>query len=182
VAFPEPVPGLVIEVSSLRRVVEQRDVPDHTLTLGAIFKELNGARLTAIEDSPQLRATPASVAQHDRRIVWGVGGGAALVGAVLGTLLFLEVNRHAPDDWGWSAAWAAWLMQADTLQAGYNLMDRNNPGVAEAVNEDIRLGNAYAGELHKCEAVAAQAGKEQRCTLSVQPPPLDLPRRIPLPC
>jgi hypothetical protein len=38
------------------------------------------------------------------------------------------------------------------------------------VNEDIRLGNAYAGELHKCEAAAA-AGKEQRCILGVLPPP-----------
>ena len=110
-------------------------------------------------------------AQHDRRIVWAIGGGAALVGAVLGTMLFMEVNRHAPDGLGWSAGWAAWLMQADTVQAGYKLLDWNNPGTAAAVNEDIRLGNAYAGELHKCEAVAAQAGKEQRCTLGVQPPP-----------
>jgi hypothetical protein len=48
----------------------------------------------------------------------------------------------------------------------------NNPGVAAAVNEDIRLGAAYADELHKCEAAAAQAGKEQRCALSVPPSPL----------
>ena len=110
-------------------------------------------------------------AQHDRRIVWAIGGGAALVGAVLSTMLFMEANRHAPDDWGWSTGWAAWLMQADTLQAGYKLMDWNNPGTVVAVNEDIRLGNAYAGELHKCEAAAAQTGKEQRCTLGVPPPP-----------
>jgi Family of unknown function (DUF6118) len=55
-------------------------------------------------------------AQHDRRIVWAIGGGAALVGAVLGTMLFMEVNRHAADGWGWSAGWAAWLMQADTYK------------------------------------------------------------------
>jgi hypothetical protein len=203
------------EVGSLRRVVEEREVPDYALTLGAIAKELQdvGAQLTAIEGSPQLQATPASLAQQvrqeagrlaesqvaqaraaqegfergqrtldrvafvkqraqrDRRIVWGVGGGAALAGAVLGMLLFLEVNRHAPDDWGWSAGWAAWLMQADTLQAGYKLIDSNNPGLAATVNEDIRLDNPYAGELHKCEAAAAQADKEQRCALGVQPPP-----------
>jgi hypothetical protein len=125
-------------------------VPDYALTLGAIAKELQdvGARLSAIEDSPQLQETPASVAQQvrqeagrlaesqvaqalaaqegfergqrtldrvafveqraqrDRRIVWGVGGGAPLVGAVLGTLLFLEINRHVPDDWRSSAGWA----------------------------------------------------------------------------
>ncbi len=109
-------------------------------------------------------------AQRDRRIVWAIGGGAALVGAILGVMLFMEINRHAPDDWGWSAGWAAWLMQADTLQAGYKLIDRNNPGVAAAVNEDIRLGNAYAGALHKCEAEAARTGKEERCTLIVKPP------------
>jgi hypothetical protein len=208
--------ALRAEVGSLRRMVEERAVPDYALTLGAIAKELQsvGARLTAIEGSPQLQATPALVAhqmrqeagrlaesqvaqaraaqegfergertlgrmafleqraQHDRRIVWAVGGGAALAGAIVGTLLFLEINRHAPDGWGWSAGWAAWLMQADTLQAGYKLIDSNNPEVAAAVNEDIRVGNAYAGELHKCEAVAAQAGKDQRCTLNVQPPPL----------
>jgi hypothetical protein len=30
------------------------------------------------------------------------------------------------------------------LQAGYKLIDQNNPGIAVALNEDIRLGNAYA--------------------------------------
>ena len=112
-------------------------------------------------------------ADRDRNILWAVGGGAALIGAVLGTMLFMEVNRHAPDDWGWSAGWAAWLMQANTLQAGYQLIDRNNPGTAAALSEDIRLGNAYADALHKCEATAAQAGKEERCTLSVQPPQMN---------
>jgi len=97
-------------------------------------------------------------------------GGAALIGAVLGTILFMEINRHVPDDWGWSADWAAWLMQADPVQAGYQLIDRNNPGLATEVNEDIRLDNAYADALHKCEDEATQTGKEQRCVLSVTPP------------
>jgi len=210
--------ALRAEVASLRRAIDERTIPDYALTLGAIAKDLQavGARLAAIEGSPQLQATPARVAQQvrleagrlaesqivqaraaqadfergqqtlervafiaegaqrERRLVWAVGGGAVLVGAVLGTLLFLEVNRHAPDDWGWSAWWAAWLMQADTLQAGYKLIDNNKPGLAAVVNEDIRLGTAYAGEIHKCEAVAGQTGKEQRCTLGVQPPPLQV--------
>jgi len=108
-------------------------------------------------------------AQRDRNILWAVGGGAALIGAVLGTMLFMEINRHAPDDWGWSAGWAAWLMQANTLQAGYQLIDRNNPGTVAALSEDIRLGNAYADALHKCEAEAAETGKAERCILDVQP-------------
>jgi hypothetical protein len=62
-------------------------------------------------------------------------------------------------------------MQADTLQAGYQLIDRDNPGLAAEVNEDIRLGNAYADALHKCEADAAQTGKVEHCTLEVLPPP-----------
>jgi hypothetical protein len=109
-------------------------------------------------------------AQRDRRIVWAIGGGAALVGAVLGTMLFMEINRHAPDDWGWSAGWAAWLMQANTLQAGYQLIDRNNPGTTAALSEDIRLGNTYAHALHRCEAEAAREGKAERCILEVEPP------------
>jgi hypothetical protein len=109
-------------------------------------------------------------AQRDRSVLWAIGGGTALVGAVLGTMLFMEVNRHTPDDWGWSAGWAAWLMQADALQAGYQLIDRNNPGLAAAVNDDIRLGNAYADALHKCEADATRARKAERCILDVQPP------------
>jgi hypothetical protein len=207
--------ALRAEVAALRQVVEGQTAPDYALTLGAMAKELRevSARLTAIEASPQLRATPADVAllvqqeasrlaegqvaqalaaqngfergretlarvaffeqraHQDRRIVWAVGGGATLIGAILGTMLFMEINRHAPDGWGWSAGWGAWLMQADTLQAGYKLIDKNDPGLAATLNEDIRLGNVYADELHKCEAVAAQAGKEQRCTLGVQPPP-----------
>lgn len=108
-------------------------------------------------------------ALHDRRILWAVGGGAALIGAVLGTMLFMEVNRHAPNNWGWSADWAAWLMQANTLQAGYQLIDRNDPGTAAALSEDIRLGNAYADALHKCEAEAERTRKEERCILDVVP-------------
>jgi hypothetical protein len=81
------------------------------------------------------------------------------------------VRRHAPDTWGWLAGWAAWLMQADMVQAGYKLIGRNDPSVIAVVGEDIRLGNAYADELYKCEAAAAQAGKEQRCIFNVQPPP-----------
>ncbi len=211
--------ALRAEVAALRQAVAGQTAPDYALTLGAIARELQavGARLAAIEASPQLQATPAVVAQQvrqeagrlaesqitqaqaaregfdrgrevlsqvafleqraqrDRRIVWAVGAGAALVGAILGVLLFLEINRHAPDDWGWSAGWAAWLMQADPLQAGYKLIDRNNPGVAAAVNEDIRLGNAYAGTLHKCEAEAARTGKEERCSLIVKPAPASGP-------
>ena len=206
--------ALRAEVTLLRQAVEGQSAPDYALTLGAIAKELQaaGVRLTAIEASPQLQATPATVAQqvrqeasrlaegqiaqaraaregfergqetiarvaffeqraqHDRRVVWAVGGGAALVGAILGSLLFMEVNRHAPDGWGWSAGWAAWLMQADTVQAGYKLIGRNDPSIIAVVGEDIRLGNAYADELHKCEAAAAQTGKEQRCAFGVQPP------------
>ena len=109
-------------------------------------------------------------ADRDRNILWVVGGGAALIGAVLGTMLFMEINRHAPDDWGWSADWAAWLMQANTVQAGYQLIDRNNPGLAAEVNEDIRLGNVYADALHKCEAEATRIGRAERCSLDVQPP------------
>jgi hypothetical protein len=60
-------------------------------------------------------------------------------------------------------------MQADTLQAGCKLIDENDPGLAATLNEDIRLDHAYVGELRKCEAAAAQAGKEQRRTLGVQP-------------
>ena len=110
-------------------------------------------------------------AQRDRRIIWAIADGAALIGAVLGTMLFMEINRHPPDDWGWPAGWAAWLMQADTLQAGYQLIDRHNPGVAAALNEDIRLGNAYADALHKHEAEAARTGKAERCAVDVQSPP-----------
>ena len=62
-------------------------------------------------------------------------------------------------------------MQANTLQAGYQLIDRNNPGTAAALSEDIRLGNAYSDALHKCEAEAARMGKAERCTVDVQPPP-----------
>ena len=104
-------------------------------------------------------------------MLWAVGGGAALIGAILGVMLFMEINRHAPADWGWSAGWAAWLMQVDTLQAGYKLIDRNNSGITAELNEDIRLGNAYADALHKCEAEVARMGKAERCTLVVQPPP-----------
>jgi len=48
-------------------------------------------------------------------------------------MLFMETNRHAPDDWGWSAGWPAWLMQADPVDAGYQLIDQNNSGTVAMV-------------------------------------------------
>jgi hypothetical protein len=62
-------------------------------------------------------------------------------------------------------------MQTDTLQDGYKVIDTNNPDIVAALREDIQFGNANADELHKCEAVAVPAGKDQRCNLGVQPPP-----------
>jgi hypothetical protein len=61
------------------------------------------------------------------------------------------------------------MLQADTLQAGYQPIDWNNPGVASALNEDIRLGNACADALHKCE-VEGSAGRQRGAVyLDVQP-------------
>ena len=40
----------------------------------------------------------------------------------------------------------------------------------EALNEDIRLGNAYADALHRCEVEAERTGKPARCSLDVRPP------------
>ena len=48
-------------------------------------------------------------------------------------MLFMETNRHAPDDWGWSAGWPAWLMQADPVHADYQLIGRNNSGTVAMV-------------------------------------------------
>jgi hypothetical protein len=63
-------------------------------------------------------------AQSDRRFVWAIGGGAALVGAVLGTMLFMEISRQAPDDWGWSAGWAGSLADAGGYAASRVSVDR----------------------------------------------------------
>jgi hypothetical protein len=54
-------------------------------------------------------------------------------------------------------------MQAGLWCAGYQLIDRNNPGTAAAVSEDILLGNACADALHKCEADAKRTGEVERC-------------------
>ena len=60
--------ALRAEVAALRQVVEAQTAPDYALTLGAIVKALEGGGtwLEAIEASPPLRATPASVAQEVR--------------------------------------------------------------------------------------------------------------------
>jgi len=94
---------------------------------------------------------------------------AALIGAVFGAMVFTEINRHAPDDWSWSAGGAARLMQANTLQADYQLICGNNPGTAAVLSEDLRLANTQADVLHNCEAVAARPGKAERGILDAQP-------------
>jgi hypothetical protein len=58
--------ALRAEMAALRQAVEGQTAPDYALTLGVIAKELQevSARLTAMEASPQLRATPADVARQ----------------------------------------------------------------------------------------------------------------------
>jgi hypothetical protein len=98
-------------------------------------------------------------AQRGRGIPWAVGGGSALIGTVLGSICSWKSigTLRTADDWG-ALGWAAWLMQANPGQAIYQIIDRDNPGITAAVNEDIQLGNAYAG-LRKCEADAARTGR-----------------------
>ena len=64
--------ALRAEVAALRQAVEGQAAPDYALTLGVIAKELQdvGARLTAMEASPQLKATPAAVAQLVHPLRW----------------------------------------------------------------------------------------------------------------
>jgi hypothetical protein len=60
--------ALQAEVAALRQAVEGQAAPDYALTLGAIVKlQAVGARLSAIEASPQLQATAATVAQQMRQ-------------------------------------------------------------------------------------------------------------------
>ena len=56
-------------MAALRQAVEGQSAPDYAPTLGALAKDLQavGVRLSAIETSPQLRATPAAVAQQMRQ-------------------------------------------------------------------------------------------------------------------
>jgi hypothetical protein len=46
----------------------------------------------------------------------------------------------------------------------------NNPGLVAALNEGIRLSNAYADVLHRCEAEAARTGRDEHCTVDVPSP------------
>ena len=62
-------------------------------------------------------------------------------------------------------------MQADPVQAGHQLIDRNNPGIAAALSEDVTLGNAYTDALQKREADATWTGKVERCILDGSPGP-----------
>jgi hypothetical protein len=94
-------------------------------------------------------------------------------------MLSMEINRHAPDDWGLSAGWAAWLIRADRVQTSYQLIERNNPGTVAAPNEDIRHGTLYGDARHKYEAEASRIGNVEHGILDVRAqnltnePPLD---------
>jgi hypothetical protein len=60
--------ALRAEVAALHQAVEGHSAPDYALTLGAIAKELQaaGARLNAIEASPQMQAKAGWVAPGDK--------------------------------------------------------------------------------------------------------------------
>jgi hypothetical protein len=90
-------------------------------------------------------------------MVWAIGSGASLVRVILGVLPFMKVTRHAPDDWGWSADWAAWLLQADSVQAGYELNVQSNPSIATALNEDMVIRRQSLNRLPHRTALSSAA-------------------------
>ena len=105
-------------------------------------------------------ANPLGQEAQKRALYWALGAGVAI-----GFVLFPLLGVFAP---GGSFLAAFATGNFDRWYAGGGLMQAGSP---EAWREFVRSDNLVRGNadgLKACRELAAKAGKEQKCTISVQ--------------
>lgn len=126
---------------------------------------LGGASVRLGDASRRMEAmavTARDAEAQKRALLWAVGAGVAA-----GFVLFPMLGAFAPGG-TFLAAWATG--NADRFEAGADLIRAGSPERAAALSAASRLVNANVEALQACVDVAKKVGKEQKCTISVQPP------------
>ena len=93
---------------------------------------------------------------------------AVAIGLVVGFGVFPVVMRTMP--FGINSAMAAVIMHADRWDAGIALMKDGNPDGWARLTADANLVSANRDKITDCRTAAAEAKKEQRCTITVPVP------------
>ncbi len=114
------------------------------------------------EEVQSLAVTARSAEAQKRALQWAIGGGVAV-----GLVLFPMLGAFAPGG-SFLAAWATG--NADRFEAGADLIRAGSPERAAALAAASRLVNANVEALQACSEVAKKAGKEQKCSITVQAP------------
>jgi len=118
------------------------------------FVKRERQHLTAIIGAARTQET------QKRARFWAIGAGIAA-----GLVLFPLLGAFAPGG-SYLAAWATG--NSSRWQAGTDLLQAGNPAGARALANAWHLMNANTEAIQGCTEAAKKAGKEQKCSITVQ--------------
>lgn len=128
---------------------------------------LEGARREVIEAALSLRDAVGTVREkreQGRHLFWTAMGGVA-VGLVAFPLVLFPIARWLP---GVPESLALAALGQNGWDAGARLIETTNPAGWRRLVEIDAFMRAAGDELKSCQEVAARAGKDQRCTITVR--------------
>jgi hypothetical protein len=179
---PDYGPDLGRIVQQIAVVGERLKAVEQTPVLrnGAALLERSGESLvrTATQQlerqATDLERTANNLARHvagararRQQDWWLLSAGAA--GLVLGVLLTLFGPRVLPGSV--DMAVASTIMNADRWNAGVSLMQSGDPGGWRSVVNATNIVRMNQSALAACDEAAAKTKEDQRCTITVSPPP-----------
>lgn len=129
-------------------------------------EKMYSATTAAERERQSLERIIGSVRTRDKQLRWlaWTGGVALLVGLLASPIL----ARLLP--FGLDGRTAAYILQADRWGAGAALMQAGNPAAWRGMMDEHNLLQLNKEALAVCRTAAAQAKKEQRCTVVVPAP------------
>jgi len=107
-------------------------------------------------------------ADEQRRMLWQVGAGACLGGALLWTVVPGVVARALPDRWQVPEWMAARTLDLPKWEAGQRLMRAAAPDAFANIAAGDRIVTANRVVMEACQKRADKAGRAVRCIVNVE--------------
>lgn len=129
-------------------------------------RELEGAMAAAVAERRELAAMIGTMRGQWKQWEWL--GWTAIGAFFLGLLISPMFARVLP--FGWDGQVAAFIMNGDRWNAGIQLMQAHHPEAWRDLESAAALLKPNIAALAACREAAAEAKKEQRCTIVVPAP------------
>lgn len=132
----------------------------------SLAREVEEAKRDLVREAGILAQYTKSAREREVQVrnLWFTGVGGLVAGAAAITLLLLCLPV------GLDSHVAATIMHEGRWNAGFAIMSADNPSGASFMNSASLLVQANSNVIEKCQAAAAKAGQDQKCTITVPVP------------